>query len=212
MRPRGTGTNDNVCGHTCVNKCALTVQTAYHDETTVLKGLRARGVGGPVPISWSGSQALVSPTPQCMMARMATAAATAPGGQQAGGGLVERVKAVGKSIAAGLPLVAFSTISGGVLAGSLHTVTGACASRCCNSLLAPPLLTLFLSIANNIWILTGPDHLAALLPRCIGKRWYQAMRIGAVWGLGESAATEGKRERLDHVDVCAACMEEWMQG
>lgn len=32
--------------------------------------------------------------------------------------------------------------------------------------------------------LKGPDHLAALLPRCIGKRWYQAMRIGAVWGLG----------------------------
>ncbi|TFJ87158.1 hypothetical protein NSK_001490 [Nannochloropsis salina CCMP1776] len=53
----------------------------------------------------------------------------------------------------GLPLVAFSTISGGMLAGSLHAVT-------------------------------GPDHLAALLPRCIGKRWYQAMRIGAVWGLG----------------------------
>jgi len=42
-------------------------------------------------------------------------------------------------------------------------------------------------ITQHNSLATGPDHLAALLPRCIGKRWYQAMRIGAVWGLGESS-------------------------
>lgn len=77
-------------------------------------------MGRPVLTGWS-SQTTVSPTPQ----RLARMAAAAPAGQQAGGGLVERVKAVVKGIGAGLPLVAFSTISGGVLAGSLHTVTGA---------------------------------------------------------------------------------------
>ncbi len=30
----------------------------------------------------------------------------------------------------------------------------------------------------------GPDHLAALLPRCCGQRWYRAVRVGALWGMG----------------------------
>jgi hypothetical protein len=30
----------------------------------------------------------------------------------------------------------------------------------------------------------GPDHLAALLPKCCGQRWYKAGRIGALWGMG----------------------------
>jgi hypothetical protein len=30
----------------------------------------------------------------------------------------------------------------------------------------------------------GPDHLAALLPKCCGQRWYRAGRIGAMWGMG----------------------------
>jgi hypothetical protein len=30
----------------------------------------------------------------------------------------------------------------------------------------------------------GPDHLAALLPRCIGQRWYRSIRVGAIWGIG----------------------------
>lgn len=33
-------------------------------------------------------------------------------------------------------------------------------------------------------IKTGPDHLAALLPRCCGQRWYKAGKIGALWGMG----------------------------
>lgn len=31
---------------------------------------------------------------------------------------------------------------------------------------------------------TGPDHLAALLPRTVGQRWYRAGRTGALWGVG----------------------------
>jgi hypothetical protein len=30
----------------------------------------------------------------------------------------------------------------------------------------------------------GPDHLAALLPRCIGQRWHRSIRVGAIWGIG----------------------------
>jgi len=34
----------------------------------------------------------------------------------------------------------------------------------------------------------GPDHLAALLPRCVGQRWYRAGRIGALWAMGHSVS------------------------
>lgn len=30
----------------------------------------------------------------------------------------------------------------------------------------------------------GPDHLAAILPKCMGQRWYRACRVGALWGMG----------------------------
>jgi len=35
---------------------------------------------------------------------------------------------------------------------------------------------------------SGPDHLAALLPRCCGQRWYRAGRIGALWGMGHGVS------------------------
>ena len=35
---------------------------------------------------------------------------------------------------------------------------------------------------------TGPDHLAALLPRCCGQRWYRAGRVGALWGMGHGVS------------------------
>jgi hypothetical protein len=40
---------------------------------------------------------------------------------------------------------------------------------------------------------TGPDHLAALLPRCCGQSWWRAGTVGAVWGFGHgiSAVTIG---------------------
>ena len=34
----------------------------------------------------------------------------------------------------------------------------------------------------------GPDHLAALLPKCVGKKWYKAGRIGALWGMGHGVS------------------------
>lgn len=39
-----------------------------------------------------------------------------------------------------------------------------------------------------LWILAGPDHLAALLPRCCGQRWYRAGRVGALWGMGHGVS------------------------
>jgi len=34
----------------------------------------------------------------------------------------------------------------------------------------------------------GPDHLAALLPRCCGQRWFKAGRVGALWGMGHGVS------------------------
>ena len=41
---------------------------------------------------------------------------------------------------------------------------------------------------NQFSSLTGPDHLAALLPRCVGQRWYRAGRVGALWGMGHGVS------------------------
>ena len=38
--------------------------------------------------------------------------------------------------------------------------------------------------AGGLHAVTGPDHLAALLPLCIGRRWWLASCTGAYWGLG----------------------------
>jgi len=38
--------------------------------------------------------------------------------------------------------------------------------------------------AGGLHAIAGPDHLAALLPRCVGQRWYRAYRVGALWGVG----------------------------
>ena len=35
-----------------------------------------------------------------------------------------------------------------------------------------------------VHVLSGPDHLAALLPLCMGRRWWVALYTGAYWGLG----------------------------
>ena len=39
-------------------------------------------------------------------------------------------------------------------------------------------------LAGGLHAISGPDHLAALLPRIMGKKWHSSMRIGATWGLG----------------------------
>lgn len=52
----------------------------------------------------------------------------------------------------------------------------------------------------------GPDHLAALIPRCCGERWYRAGRIGALWGMGHGLSATmlgvcafGLKNRLNKV-------------
>ena len=55
-----------------------------------------------------------------------------------------------------------------------------------------PVATLFPAVAGGIaagglHAVTGPDHLAALLPLCLGRRWYEAASTGATWGLGHGA-------------------------
>ena len=43
------------------------------------------------------------------------------------------------------------------------------------------------TFAGGLHAVTGPDHLAALLPLCMGRRWYEAASTGAFWGLGHGA-------------------------
>jgi len=38
--------------------------------------------------------------------------------------------------------------------------------------------------SGSLHAIAGPDHLAALIPRCCGQRWYRAGRVGALWGMG----------------------------
>jgi len=38
--------------------------------------------------------------------------------------------------------------------------------------------------SGGLHAIAGPDHLAALIPRCCGQRWFWAGRVGALWGMG----------------------------
>ena len=40
------------------------------------------------------------------------------------------------------------------------------------------------TLAGGLHAVTGPDHLAALLPLCMGRRWPRAASTGALWGIG----------------------------
>lgn len=42
--------------------------------------------------------------------------------------------------------------------------------------------------AGGLHAIAGPDHLAALLPRCCGQRWFKAGKIGALWGMGHGVS------------------------
>jgi len=42
--------------------------------------------------------------------------------------------------------------------------------------------------AGSLHAIAGPDHLAALIPRCCGLPWYRAVRVGAVWGMGHGVS------------------------
>lgn len=42
--------------------------------------------------------------------------------------------------------------------------------------------------AGGLHAIAGPDHLAALLPRCVGQKWHRACRVGALWGMGHGVS------------------------
>ena len=44
------------------------------------------------------------------------------------------------------------------------------------------------AFAGSLHAIAGPDHLAALIPRCCGLPWYRAASVGAVWGLGHGVS------------------------
>ena len=35
---------------------------------------------------------------------------------------------------------------------------------------------------------SGPDHLAAVMPACLGQRWWRSSRVGAIWALGHGVS------------------------
>lgn len=43
-------------------------------------------------------------------------------------------------------------------------------------------------LGGMLHAIAGPDHLAALLPKCCGQRWFRAGRIGALWGMGHGVS------------------------
>ncbi|CAM9107750.1 unnamed protein product [Ectocarpus sp. 6 AP-2014] len=76
-------------------------------------------------------------------------------------------------------------------------------------------------LAGGLHAVSGPDHLAALLPRIMGQKWHKSMRIGATWGLGHgfSATVIGlaafffkDRLGLGHNERLVAMMGSWTEG
>eukprot|EP00752_Nemacystus_decipiens_P008746 g7807.t1 len=76
-------------------------------------------------------------------------------------------------------------------------------------------------LAGGLHAVSGPDHLAALLPRIMGQKWHNSMRIGATWGLGHgfSATVIGlaafffkDRLGLGHNQRLVAMMGTWTEG
>jgi len=61
-------------------------------------------------------------------------------------------------------------------------------------------------LGGALHAIAGPDHLAALLPKCCGQRWYRAGRIGALWGMGHGVSATilglcafGLKNRISHI-------------
>eukprot|EP00560_Eucampia_antarctica_P005662 CAMPEP_0197834388 /NCGR_PEP_ID=MMETSP1437-20131217/22110_1 /TAXON_ID=49252 ORGANISM="Eucampia antarctica, Strain CCMP1452" /NCGR_SAMPLE_ID=MMETSP1437 /ASSEMBLY_ACC=CAM_ASM_001096 /LENGTH=308 /DNA_ID=CAMNT_0043439001 /DNA_START=139 /DNA_END=1065 /DNA_ORIENTATION=+ len=61
-------------------------------------------------------------------------------------------------------------------------------------------------LGGALHAIAGPDHLAALLPKCCGQRWYKAGRIGILWGMGHGVSATilgltafGLKNRISHI-------------
>lgn len=44
------------------------------------------------------------------------------------------------------------------------------------------------ALSGSLHALSGPDHLAAILPFILGYKWYKAAYFGSLWGLGHGLA------------------------
>eukprot|EP00804_Cyclotella_cryptica_P023853 CCRYP_018137-RA/>CCRYP_018137-RA protein AED:0.00 eAED:0.00 QI:488/1/1/1/0/0.5/2/603/289 len=83
-----------------------------------------------------------------------------------------------------------------------NTIASITTTKAITAFLTPPLLLSNLRVtlsaltatitggifAGSLHAIAGPDHLAALLPRCCGLPWYKAARVGAVWGMGHGVS------------------------
>ena len=45
------------------------------------------------------------------------------------------------------------------------------------------------TLSGSLHALSGPDHLAALLPFVLGKQWHKGAYFGSIWGLGHGLTT-----------------------
>ena len=45
------------------------------------------------------------------------------------------------------------------------------------------------TLSGSLHALSGPDHLAALLPFVLGKQWHKGAYLGSIWGLGHGLTT-----------------------
>ena len=89
-------------------------------------------------------------------------------------------------------------VSGGLFAGGLHAIAGKNAKTVFSRWYNADLLNYSNKLASFRRFIrirfvcpmyvTGPDHLAALLPRCCGHPWYKAGRVGALWGMGHGVS------------------------
>lgn len=44
------------------------------------------------------------------------------------------------------------------------------------------------TLAGGLHAISGPDHLAAVMPACLGQRWWRSSRVGAIWALGHGVS------------------------
>lgn len=70
-------------------------------------------------------------------------------------------------------------------------VVAPCVTASLTAGLAPAAFTAVVggALSGGLHAVSGPDHLAAVLPSCIGKRWWVSSRVGALWALGHSISS-----------------------
>ena len=147
-------------------------------------GAALRGVlcvGMASAFSSSSSQRLGFGRGEVVLPRRTTGRSTGRGHRCKEGSATQGGRVSMMSGAAVVPAATLTAIIGGSLAGGLHAISGPT---------SPPSDTRVSSshITADCCALPGPDHLAAVLPRCIGQRWWRAFPVGAVWAVGHGVS------------------------